>query len=196
MAFDDSPIGFFGPSYSLTSNAVTLPTVSATDTTIDTFTSDGTTAVLTMAVVTAHNLKVGDLVALSSATTLPAPFTAADHYVVSVPAANTVTLSLTKGGTAIVATDTGTGAHTIKALGALQEVTATEAHATDGDWRKVAYGLCELMYQKTLNTATADRPSQVTISRSSSVNDTTGNITRYYSFQFVTEPTGVEVVDE
>jgi hypothetical protein len=192
--FDDSPTGFFGPTYSLTGNAVTLPTVSSTDVTVGTFTCDGTTSTVTVSA--AHNLKVGDKVAISSSTTLPAPFTAADHYVVSVPLSTTLTLALAANGTAIVSTNTGTGTHTIKALGVLQEVTDAEAHATTGDWRKVAFGICEAMYQKQINTPTADRPTKVSFTRSSSTNETTGVVTKFYGFSFSTAPLGFEVADE
>ena len=196
MAFDDSPTGFFGPTYSLTGNAVTLPTVSSTDVTVGTFTATAASAILTTSV--AHNLKVGDKVAISSSTALPAPFTAADHFVVAVTSTETdeIQLALAANGTAIVATDTGTGTHTIKALGLLQEVTDAEAHATTGDWRKVAFGICEAMYQKQINTPSADRPTKVSFTRSSSTNEITGVVTKFYGFSFSTATLGFEVADE
>ena len=203
MAFDDSPKGFFGPTYSLTGDAVTLPTVGSTDVTVGKFTCDGTNSTVSVfddatgVVPEAHNLKVGDKVALStSAADLPAPFTAADHYVVSVPSSTTLTLALAANGTAIVSTDAGTGTHTLKALGVLQEVTNAEAHATTGDWRKVAFGICEAMYQKQINTPTADRPTKVSFTRSSSTNEITGVVTKFYGFSFSTATLGFEVADE
>jgi hypothetical protein len=192
--YNSSPKAFFGPTYSLTGNAVTLPTVDSTDVTVGTFTATGTTAVLTVSA--AHNLVVGDKVSLSTTTTLPDPFTATDYFVVSVPSSTTLTLSATRGGTAIVTTDTGTGTHTIKSLGILQEVSDAEAHATTGDWRKIVYGIMEMLYQRWLNTPTADRPAKMNISRSSSTNETTGAITRFYTVQITTIPSGLEVVDE
>lgn len=193
MSYNAAPIGFFGPGYALDGSFIKLPTSTIADITVGTFTATGTTAVLTVSA--DHNLKVGDKVAISSSTTLPAPFTAADHFVVSVPAATTLTLSLTKGGTAIVSTDAGTGTHTIKALGMLQEVTDAEAHATTGDFRKVVFGLVESMYQKHINTPAADRSTKCGITRSSSTNETTGIVTRYYQIAIQLDPV-VEVTPE
>ena len=194
MSFDPAPAAFFGPGYSLASNKVQLATADIADITVAAFTVDGTTATLTFAA--AHNLKVGDKVAISSATTLPSPFTAADHYIVSVPTALTMTISLTRNGTAIVSTDTGTGAHTLKALGALQEVTDAEGHVTTGDWRKIVYGIMELLHSKYINTPTADRPVNVTISKSPSTNATTGVTTMSYSVTIKTLTSASEVLAE
>ena len=194
MAFDDSPTGFFGNGYALTSSEIKFPTSDFADITVGTFTCDGTTSTVTVSA--AHNLKVGDKVAISSGTTLPAPFTAADHYVVSVPLATTITLSLTRNGTAIVSTDVGTGTHTIKALAPLQEVTDIEAHATTGDYRKIVYGIMELLAAKYLNTPTADRPTNVVISKSPSTNATTGVTTTSYSVTIKTLTSASEVLAE
>jgi len=194
MPYSSAPVSFFGPTYALTSNAVTLPTVDSTDVTVGTFTVTGTSAIVTVS--TTHNLLVGDKVALSSSTTLPAPFTATDYFVVSVPTPTTLTLSLTNNGNAVVSTNTGTGTHTIKVLGILQEVTNVEAHATTGDWRKITYGIMEMLYQRWLNTDTANRSAQMSISRSSTTNDVTGAVTRSYTVRVTTIPSGMEVIDE
>lgn len=194
MPFDDSPQKFLGPGYSLASSEIKLATSDIADITIGTFTCDGSTSTITVS--TDHNLKVGDKVSLSTTTTLPAPFTATDYFVVSAPTATTLTLSLTRGGTAIESTDTGTGTHTIKALGSLQELTDAEANASTGDYRKIVYALMEFLYQKFNNTPSADRPSRLTISRSSSTNETTGRMTRNYTVSVVTDISGVEVSEE
>jgi hypothetical protein len=194
MAFDPAPKGFFGNGYALSSSEIKLPTSDFADITIGTFTVDGTTSTVTTSV--AHNLKVGDKVAISSGTTLPAPFTAADHYVISVPLSTTVTLALTRNGTAIVSTDTGTGTHTIKALAPLQEVTDVEGHATTGDYRAVIHGLMELLFNKYNNTPTADRPTGVTVAKSTSPNVSTGIDTQYYTVTVKTISSGSEVVAE
>ena len=195
MAFDPAPAAFFGKSYALTSSSVTLPTVDKADATLGSFTAvgDSVSAVLTTSV--PHLLKVGDKVAISGAA-LPAPLTAADHFVVSVPGASTLTLSLTKNGTAIVPTTAGTPTHTMVALSVLQEVTDIEAHATSGDSRKVVYGIVEAMRLKYVNTPTADRPAKMTIAGSSSTNETTGVVTKYINFTFITDPIGFDVVAE
>ena len=194
MAFDDSPQAFFGPGYSLASNTIKFPTSDIADITVGTFTADGTTATLTVSA--DHNLKVGDKVSLSSSTTLPAPFTATDYFVVSVPSSTELTLSLTRSGTAVVSTDTGTGTHTIKALGTLQELTDAEANASTGDWRKIVFALMELLYSKFNNTPTADRPANVTVAKSVSPNVSTGIDTVYYNITVKTISSGSEVNPE
>ena len=60
----------------------------------------------------------------------------------------------------------------------------------------MVFGIMEMLYWRYTNLATADRPSRLSITRNSSVDDSTGNITRYYSVTITIAPTGVEVVDE
>ena len=202
MDFDPTPKGFFGNGYAIASSELKLPTSAFADITVGKFTMTGASAVVSVfddatgLIATDHNLKVGDIVAISTATTLPAPFTAADHYVVSVPTSSTLTLSLTRNGTAIVSTDAGTGTHTLKALAPLQEVTDAEAHATTGDWRKVVYGLMELLHGKYANIPTADRPANVTITKSKSPNVVTGVDTNSYTVTIKTLASAAEVLAE
>lgn len=95
-----------------------------------------------------------------------------------------------------MSTDTGTGTHTIKALGSLQETTDTEAHATTGDYRKVVHAFAELFYQKTNATPEADRPAGLTVTKSISPNVSTGIDTVYYTITVKVASSGVEVVPE
>lgn len=60
----------------------------------------------------AHGFSDGDVVHVSSATTLPAGLSASTNYYVTVLSANTFKLSATLGGAFVDITDTGTGAHT------------------------------------------------------------------------------------
>ena len=78
------------------------------------------------------------------------------------------------------------------------EMTAAEADAATGDIRKILYALLEKLYAVWAALAVADRPSRMTMSRSTSVNDTTGEITRQYVITLVTAPVagGIEVEDE
>ena len=78
------------------------------------------------------------------------------------------------------------------------EITAAEANATTGEIRKILYGVVEGIYQKYLVVAAtpANLPNRLTISKSASVNSTTGLITANYSFQFVLEASGLEVTAE
>lgn len=62
---------------------------------------------------TAHGLVDGQRIKVSSTTTLPAPLAADTYYYVRDKTADTFKLALTRGGTAIDITDTGTGTHTL-----------------------------------------------------------------------------------
>ena len=79
------------------------------------------------------------------------------------------------------------------------ELSAAEANTTTGDSRKILLALCEKFYQWYIAlVALTTQPLEVTITRSTMVNDTTGDITRIYSFQFtaVAAVGGIEVKDE
>jgi hypothetical protein len=78
----------------------------------------------------------------------------------------------------------------------LPEITTAEANATTGDIRKIYYGIVEQLYQSYLAKATADRPNRMAITRSSSVDATTGLITTTYTTSFVLAATGLEVTAE
>jgi hypothetical protein len=75
-------------------------------------------------------------------------------------------------------------------------MTADEADAATGDIRKVIFAICEALFQTWNATATADHPTMMNISKSTSVDVSTGVITNYYTFRFYTESSGEEVVDE
>ena len=83
-------------------------------------------------------------------------------------------------------------------IASLPETDATECDGTTGDFRKVMLALMEEVYQHYNGLATADKPTKMVVSRSTSVNDTTGVITRTYAVAFYTEAAvgGIEVVDE
>ncbi len=199
MAFDKLPRSFFGPAFGLASNAISFPTADETTGTVTggTFTADATSNVITTT--SAHNLKVGDRVKLTAGTVLPAPLAAATVYwVVAVPTALTLQLAASKGGPPIDITSVGTGtAHTILALGMLDEVTNAEADpAGTGDWRKVISGFMFMLFQRWNGIAPADRPAKVTITRASSINPTTLQVTLTYTVRIVSTTAGVEVADE
>ena len=79
---------------------------------------------------------------------------------------------------------------------ALPQITSSEANASTGDIRMVYYGIVEQLYQSFLSKATADRPNRMTLSKSSSVDSTTGLITTNYTIQFVLQATGLDVTAE
>lgn len=64
------------------------------------------------------------------------------------------------------------------------ELTEDEANPTTGDIRRVLFAILEQIYTKWNSTALEDRPKKVSIYRSTSVNDQTGDITKTYQFQF------------
>lgn len=76
------------------------------------------------------------------------------------------------------------------------ELTAAECDAVTGDIRKIAWAFFEKMYQEYNDTATADRPSQWTCTKSSSVNATTGVVTNIFTNTIYTEILTQEVDDE
>lgn len=201
MSYNAAPKGFFGPGYSESAAAITLKTSEATGVSIGTFTVNTTTNVITISA--DHNLKVGDRLQFTTTGTLPAATpsglsTLTDYYVLTVPSLTTITVSATKGGAVVDITDTGTGTHTAHAYGPLEELTDAEIDATGvtGDWRKIVFGIVEMLYQRWNSTPAADRPRKVTIVRTSSTNETTNEVTRYYTFQTKLAPTAVDVVDE
>lgn len=192
----NTPGEFFGPGYSLSSNEVRLKT--ATDTTGSTVGTTISCAVAdTILFAASHGLKVGDKIKVTQVTTLPTGLSnGATYYVKTVPTATTITVATTRNGNTVAITPGGTADNTVQALGPLDEVTDTEANASTGDARKVIYGMMEAIYQKWLGIPTADRPANMTIAMSPSMDPNTGRITKFFTMSFVLEPTGVEVVDE
>ena len=81
-------------------------------------------------------------------------------------------------------------------IASIPELTAAEADGDTGDMRRVLFAMLEAFYQTWLTIPTADRPAMMTIYRNTSTNDTTGEITKTYQFQFKVKHTGTEVVDE
>lgn len=196
MSYSKSPLAFFGKTYAVASSAITLVHAGHAGTTTGTTVSCAVADTVLFAAV--HGLIVGDRVRFTQVTTLPTGLAAAtDYYVKTVVDTTNVTLSTTRGGATLAITASGTSDNTCQVMGALDEVDATEATASStGDWRKVCFGIIEMIYQRWTSLATDDRPAKMTVSRSSSVNETSGEITRYYTISFVTAPTGTEVVSE
>lgn len=196
MSYTAAPQGFFGPGFTESSAAITMKTSEAAGvTTGTTFQGEADDDVLTFAA--AHNLKVGDRVRVTEGITLPTGLAAStDYWVKTVPSATTLTLASTKGGTKVDLTADGSADNTLQAFGPLDELTELEIDASGGDWRKMVFGIVEMLYQRWNNTPTADRPTKLSVSRSSSTNESTGVTTRFYTFQVLIEPGSVEVVSE
>lgn len=81
-------------------------------------------------------------------------------------------------------------------IATFSELTAAEADGTTGDIRKVLFAICEHLWSQWNTKGSANQPTQMTIARSSTVNESTDQITKRYTFTFVTESTGTEVVAE
>ena len=198
MAFNSSPSSFFGVGYSLASSAISL--ITATNTTGVTVgtTFVGSAATDTITTAAAHGLKTGNRVRVVAGTgALPTGISAAtDYWVRNTPTTTTLTLSATRGGALIDLTADGGTAHLLKSMGPLDEVTDTEANATTGDWRKIVFGIMEMIYQRWASTQPADRPSKLTITRTSSINSFTGNVTYNYGVKVSVASGSVEVDDE
>jgi hypothetical protein len=65
-----------------------------------------------------------------------------------------------------------------------------------GDARKVYFAIIDWLAQSYLNIPSEDRPSKVTVFKSTTVAATTGILTTNYNFQFKLVSTGLEVQDE
>ena len=81
-------------------------------------------------------------------------------------------------------------------IASIPEITAAEADGTTGDMRKCIYALLAKFYAFWLTIPTVDRPAMMTIYRSTSTNDVTGEIRQTFQFQFKVTQTGMEVADE
>lgn len=78
----------------------------------------------------------------------------------------------------------------------LTELTDVEANASTGDWRKIVFAIMECLSAKWEATAVADRPTKLSISKSSSINAQTGAITNAYTVVCYNELGSQEVADE
>jgi hypothetical protein len=78
----------------------------------------------------------------------------------------------------------------------LPELTDAEANASTGDVRKVIFAIMEQLYTKYNSLATADKPTKMTISKSSSINTSTGIVTNTYTIRLLTSIVSQEVVAE
>ena len=75
------------------------------------------------------------------------------------------------------------------------ELTNAEADEATGDIRKIIFAVLEGIYSKWINTPTADRPTQVTLTRTSQIAQD-NSITHTYTFVVRTVAAGLEVNEE
>lgn len=81
-------------------------------------------------------------------------------------------------------------------IGTFPELDADEADGTTGDIRRILFALIEKFYQEYNSRDAEDRPTQMRIYKSSSLNPSTGEVANSYSFLFTCALEGQEVKDE
>ena len=192
----ETPQEFFGPGYSLASSEISLSTSDHALLSVDDFTADDTTDVLTVA--SDHNLLPGDRVRVSSTGTLPAGLSpGTDYWVRTRPSATEITLGSTENASSNVdITDTGTGTHSIEVEPPLVEITDAEANASSGDARKVTFGLLDMLARRLQAIPQASRPSKIQVARSTFEDANTGEFIKTYNFTVRTQSSGFEVAPE
>lgn len=198
MAFSKVPSAFFGAGYSLASNAISILTASevATYTVVGT-TFQGAAATNQLTTAAPHGLKVGDRVRVAVGTTLPSGLAAAtDYFVKTVVSTTIITLSATYGGTTIDLTSDGTADNTLRLMTApLDDLIDADANATTGDWRKIIVGVMEMFYKKWIRTPSGDRPTKLTVAKSTGVSGANTVVTYTVRVTLATVPPSA-VADE
>lgn len=81
-------------------------------------------------------------------------------------------------------------------LATFPEMSADDAHTSTGDIRKIVFAIMEKLWLEWVATATADRPGKWTMTKSASVNTTTGITTVQYVNTFSILTTAQDVADE
>ncbi len=76
----------------------------------------------------------------------------------------------------------------------LDELDATEANATTGDYRCIMFALLEMLYQKML--AATPASEKVSMTRATYEDLATSELVRTYTVQIRTVASGIEVADE
>jgi hypothetical protein len=75
------------------------------------------------------------------------------------------------------------------------QLTDAEANPTTGDVRKLFYAICDQFYGSYNSTASADRPTRMSIVRSTTEN-ASGQLVRSYTFQFTLDGSSLDVIAE
>jgi hypothetical protein len=202
MPFNKIPRSFFGVDYSNVTGASAGITFGikdrSTGTAAATFSAAPVAGVITT--LATHNLKPGDAVKFSVAATNIS--TSVVYFVKTVSETtlgagfNRLTVALTPTGADILVGTPGSTC-TITAMGLLYDLENAEVDAAGtGDWRRIISGLMEMLYRRWLGVPTADRPSKVTVSRSSTVDPTSLEVVLTYTVRVVNAPAPLEVADE
>jgi len=97
---------------------------------------------------------------------------------------------LTDGSTSCNASDM------VIPISTFPELTAAEIDSSTGDIRKMLFAICEKCWSVWNALAMADKPSRMTLAKSSSINTSTGITTSTYTFTFQTVTSAQEVAAE
>lgn len=81
-------------------------------------------------------------------------------------------------------------------LDTFPELTADEADGANGDIRKVLFAVADKLHDAWNSTEAADRPTQMSITKSVSTNVSTGITTNIYTLRFYCGVSAQEVLDE
>jgi len=81
-------------------------------------------------------------------------------------------------------------------IASFPELTAAEADAATGDIRKILYAIVEKTWTWWNALLTADRPTKMTLTKSSSVDTSTGIVINVYTFTFKNSITAQDVAAE
>lgn len=193
-SFNQLPASFFGSGYSVAAGAITLANASDTTgvTVGGTFISDN----LTNTIVTTanHGLVVGDRVRVVRNGSGLVEDT--NYWVRSTPSGSSLTLAETYGGSLVDLQTDSLNTNTLQAMGPLDEVTDAEADLTTGDWRKVVFGIMEMLNSKWNGTPVGDRPRKLSIFRNINVDQITGETIYNYSVACRVAVQAMEIVSE
>ncbi len=205
MSFNPTSASFFGAGYSLSENSLVIKT--ASDTVGigvgGTFTARADSDVIQTA--SSHGLLVGDRVRVTQPDTPTNGLSNnTDYWVTStsivavagqtITSPNALTISSSIGGSVVNITADIIGASaTLQQMGPLDQVSNSEA---TGDWRKVVFGIMEMLNSKWSGTPIGDRPKKLLIFRNVNVDQQTGETVYNYSVSCRVAVQAMEIVGE
>ena len=192
MAFNKSPLSFFRSGYAATTTEIQLKLADATtgeavdgpSLHFSTVASTNTVHIATGSA-TPSKIKVNDRVYVTAAQgglAITTSYWVVYSFWLGTTLGHDLRLSTERGGAPVVVTDSGVGANPLLLLGPLNEVTYNMARTDGGnggsaDWRQIVAGIMEGLYQKWANLETADRPTKLSISKSSGVSGSASVLT-------------------
>ena len=81
-------------------------------------------------------------------------------------------------------------------IASFPQMSVDEADGATGDIRNIVHAIVERLWVKWRDLATLDKPTKMTMNKSTSVNSTTGEITNTYTLTMKTTVTAEEVAEE